>query len=237
MGVVGASLKELVWPTRCVGCEFPGELLCEQCRASLPWIDQQWACPVCGAPFGAMGCTECQGDWPSRSCVCALPFEGIGSRLVTCFKDAYDLRLAPVMAAIMATSLDEASAWSASDGAPRHDPTALDALCYVPATRAAYLRRGFDHMELVSHELSCLLSLPLADVLVRRSKRDQRRLGRKDRQLNLSCALEVVGDVTGLDLLLVDDVVTTGASVGACAGALLERGARSVSVVALARVW
>ena len=47
----------------------------------------------------------------------------------------------------------------------------------------------------------------------------------------------VVGDVAGLSVLLADDVITTGSSVRACANALLERGAREVSVCALARVW
>ncbi|MBQ1559106.1 MAG: hypothetical protein IIZ69_13600, partial [Pseudomonas sp.] len=68
--------QELLWPTRCVVCDLPGELLCERCRSRLPWIEQRFACPVCGAPFGELTCTECKADWPTRSCVCALPFAG-----------------------------------------------------------------------------------------------------------------------------------------------------------------
>lgn len=237
--LVGAAdaFEELLWPTRCLVCDLPGELLCASCRTALPWIEQRWACPVCGAPLGHLTCTECAGDWPSRSCVCALPFEGAGARLVTGLKEAHELRLAPVMAAAIATALDEAAAWPARDGAPRHDPAALDALCFVPATRKAYLRRGFDHMELVARELSGLLGIPVADELVRHSARDQRALGREARARNLSGTVEVVGDVGGLRLLLVDDVITTGASVRACTEALLTCGASAVSACALARVW
>ena len=231
------ALQELLWPTRCVSCDMPGELLCAECRESLPWIDQQYACPVCGAPFGTITCTQCKKDWPCRSCVCAMPFAGVAARLATCLKDAHELRLAPVIAAAIATALDESSAWPASDGCPRFDANALDALCFVPATEAAYLRRGFDHMELVARELSWLVSLPVADVLVRAEGRDQRTLGREERQRNLHGTIEVLGDVRGTDLLLVDDVITTGASIGACTEALLERGAASVTACALARVW
>ncbi|MBR3234457.1 MAG: ComF family protein [Atopobiaceae bacterium] len=231
------AAQELLWPTRCVCCDYPGELLCESCRKSLPWIEQRWACPVCGAPFGSLICTECKKDWPSRSCVCALPFRGPAAQMVTCLKDSHELRLAPVIAAAMATALDEASAWPVTDGTLRYDTSSLDALCYVPATRKAFNRRGFDHMELVSHELAWLTSLPVADVLVRDTGKDQRSLGREDRQANLRHAIDVVGDVSGLDLLLVDDVITTGASVCACTEALLEKGAHSVSICALARVW
>ena len=231
------GMQELLWPTRCVCCEQPGELLCERCRRQLPWIDQQWACPCCGAPLGRLTCTECKKDWPVRSCVCALPFRGPGARLVTCFKDGHELRLAPVLAAAIATALDEASAWPAPDQHPRFDPLAVDALCFVPATREAYLRRGFDHMELVARELSWLLELPLADVLVRAEGSDQRKLGREDRARNLADSVEVLGDVADMHLLLVDDVITTGASVAACAAALDKKGAKSVTACALARVW
>ena len=236
-GLVGQAAGELLWPTRCIVCEQPGPLLCDACRAELPWIEQRWACPVCGAPFGSLVCTECARDWPTRSCVCALPFDGAGARMAICLKDAHERRLAPVMAAAIATALDEAASWPATDGRPRHDPTLLDALCFVPATAEAYRRRGFDHMELVARELSWVLSLPLADLLARAPARDQRGLGREERARNLAGTVEVLGDVEGLHLLLVDDVVTTGSSLRACADALLARGAASVSACALARVW
>lgn len=229
--------QELLWPTRCVVCELPGELLCERCRARLPWIEQRFACPVCGAPFGELTCTECKADWPTRSCVCALPFAGAGARMATALKDGHELRLAPILAAAVATALDEACAWPAKDGASRYDRAAIDALCFVPATHEAYLRRGFDHMELVARELSWLLSLPVADVLVREEGMDQRALGRDERARNLEGTVGLAGDVEDLSLLLVDDVITTGASVCACAKALLEGGAKSVSACALARVW
>lgn len=228
---------ELLWPTRCVVCDLPGSLLCDECRSALRWIDQRFACPVCGAPFGSLTCTECKRDWSVRSCVCALPLAGAAARMAVCLKEAHELRLAPVMAAAVATALDEASDWPALDGRPRFAAAALDGLCYVPATARAASRRGFDHMELVARELSWLLSLPLVDVLARSSARDQRRLGKGARAANLRGTVEVTGDVWGLRLLLVDDVVTTGSTIGACAEALLARGAASVSACALARVW
>lgn len=231
------TIGELLWPTRCVCCEQPGELLCAQCRRQLSWIEQRFACPCCGAPYGSLICTECRADWPLRSCVCALNFEGAGALMATRFKDGHELRLAPVIAAAMATALDEASAWPAHDGCLRFDPGEIDALCFVPATRRAFVRRGFDHMELVARELSWVLSLPLADVLVRETGHDQRLLGKRERGRNLKGTIDVVGDVSGMRMLLADDVITTGASMCACAEALLKRGAESVVGCALARVW
>ena len=228
---------ELLYPTRCVLCEQPGKLLCDECRAELPWIEQRLACPVCGAPFGTATCTECKGGWETRATVCAMGFAGAPARMVSCLKDLHELRLAPVMAAAMACALEEASAWEASDGYPRFDAQATDAICFVPATAEAYRRRGFDHMELVSKSLSYELRIPVADVLVRASAQDQRELGREDREHNLAGTVWVNQDVSGLNLLLADDVITTGASVREAARALLARGAASVTACSLARVW
>lgn len=234
---VADELAELVWPTRCVGCDQPGELLCATCRSALPWVEQRLACPVCGAPYGFLTCTECDDTWPARATVAALSFHGTPARLVATLKDAHELRLAPVMAAAMLTALDEASAWPAVDGAPRYDHRMVDGVCFVPATAAAYARRGFDHMELVSRALAAASGLPLADVLVRRASRDQRELGRDARAANLAGTMSVVGDVSGAQLLLLDDVATTGSSLSEAVRALLGRGAASVTACVFARVW
>ena len=236
-GRAARQFAELLWPTRCVACDMPGELLCPTCRAGLPWIEQRHACPTCGAPYGWLTCTECHGDWETRATVSCLPFAGPAARMITCYKDEHELRLAPVIAAAMETSLYEASFWEARDGRPRFDAGATDAVCFVPATAEAYARRGFDHMELVARRLSGELGIPLADVLARGPSLDQRDLGREDRALNLQGTVSVVDDVRGLDLLLVDDVITTGASTRESARALLARGARSVTACSLARVW
>lgn len=231
------AAAELLWPTRCVACDMPGELLCEDCRSCLPWITQHWACPVCGAPFGWLTCTACEGGWEPRATVCAFGFEQISSQLVACLKDRSELRLAKINAAAMATALDEASSWPALDGAARFNASELDAICFVPATAKAYARRGFDHMELVARELSQLLDIPLFDVLARSSSTDQRVLGRLERESNLQGTVHAIDDVSGMRMLLVDDVVTTGASMRECTRALFHRGAAEVTCGALARVW
>ena len=237
MRILGDELAELIWPTRCACCGLPGELVCDACRGSLPWIAQRWACPSCGAPFGYLTCTGCAHDWELHALVCALDFEGAGSRLATVLKDAHETRLAPVIAAAIACALDEAQGWDALDGSPRVRLDEVDAICFVPATSSAYARRGFDHMELIAHALAQLLGVPVLDCLVRDEAADQRKLGREERAENLAGSVSCVDDVSGLSLLLADDVVTTGATMRACARALHERGATMVTGCALCRVW
>lgn len=231
------EVAEVLWPTRCVGCDQPEELLCDECRDSLPWVEQRLACPVCGAPYGFLTCTECDGGWVPRSTVAALSFRGTPARMVVGMKDAHELRLAPVMAAAMLCALEEASAWPASDGRPRFEADETDAVCFVPATASAFARRGFDHMELVARELSSQSGIVLADVLARGRSIDQRKLGRAERRENLEGSVRAIEDVRGARLLLIDDVATTGASINEAARALLDRGAASVSACVFARVW
>lgn len=231
------TLAELLWPTCCIGCGYPDELLCERCRTDLPWIAQRWACPDCGAPFGWLTCTECAHEWELRATVCAWTFGDAAARTVIAFKDHHELRLAPVIAAALATTLDEASSWPARDGRPRYDPGGLDALAFVPATAEAYARRGYDHMGLVARELAHETSLPLADILVRSSARDQRGLSRAERADNLKDSIYALEDISDLRILLIDDVITTGASLREAARALLSRGAAEVTACALCRVW
>lgn len=251
-------LIELVWPTRCIVCDTSGKLLCDNCRQKLKWIQQRYACPICGTPHGWLTCTNCGAEalrerraqknsatngelapyhWEARTTISALEFSGSGALLVTTLKDSHELRLAPIIAAVIATALDEAASWTAADGCARYDFQKLDGICFVPASPSAFLRRGFDHMELISQALAALLGLPVCDVLLRHESRDQRELDRQSRLRNLEGSVEVIDDVAGARLLLVDDVITTGATLRESTRVLLERGAESVTACSLARAW
>lgn len=234
-GLLGAAelARDLLWPARCAGCDGPGNLLCDRCRRRLPWVDQRHCCPVCGAPGGWLVCTECDGSWETEACVAALSLEGPAARLVKVYKDGHERRLAPVLAAACACALDEASAWDRG----RVDPGSLDGLCFVPSTAEAFRRRGFDPMADVAACLSAMAGVPLADALFRGRAADQRSLGRGERAANVAGTFSCAQDVSGCRLLLVDDVVTTGASVREAARTLLAAGAAGVWAVSVARTW
>lgn len=254
---VSTSFAEALWPTRCVGCDLPGTLLCPSCRAKLPLIDPATACPRCGAPWGGLVCTECfdaHGDagdaphapaFPFSATRAALSFESVGAALVTCYKDAGERRLAPLLAALLTRAMCADGA--AANGAPActmHPVESwegwADALVAIPPRADALRRCGFDHLAPVAERTAQWLSVPLLHPLApARATLDQRALDPELRQRNLSGSFAVTdaSSLPGARIVLVDDVLTTGATTSAAAEALLAGGAAEVRVAVVARVW
>ena len=92
-------------------------------------------------------------------------------------------------------------------------------------------------MELIGRKLAHETGLPLADILVRPRARDQRDLSREERAANLKGSIYALEDLSDLRILLIDDVITTGASMREATRALSARGAAKVTACALCRVW
>ena len=221
---VAEGLLELLAPTRCGGCELPGVLVCDACASVMPRIEQEAACPRCGAPDGRGVCAECDGvEFAFSGARCAALLGTPLSRIVTVYKDGGERRLATPLAEIAATAVEaavrEPAAWT---------------LVPVPASARAIARRGFDHCDRLAGELADACGMPIGRVLSRRGGRDQRGLGREQRRANVGGAFTVTAE-TPRRALLLDDVVTTGATLDAAARVLLDEGSEEVRAVALAR--
>lgn len=107
-------------------------------------------------------------------------------------------------------------------------------LTWVPGRRRDIARRGFDHAELLARSVGRATGLPRAPVLIRtQDTRDQTTLGAAARRHNLIGAF-AARSCSGT-MLLVDDLITTGATAAACARALRRAGAKRVEVLAACR--
>lgn len=231
-------LLDLVYPRCCAGCggeaESAGGHLCWDCRAELRVIGDP-LCSLCGNPVeGRIDhqyiCFHCVDTRPkfdrARS---ALRFEGrVAPRLIRDFKYHHGLWLQAELVNLLEACVKT------------HFPEqAFAAVCAVPLHHVRQRERGFNQAALLAGGLARRLQLPVRSRgLVRaRDTGTQTHLTARERLSNVKEAFKVLNPSAwkGLHLLLVDDVMTTGATVSACAGALKEAGAASVFAVTLAR--
>lgn len=231
------ALDALV-PPLCLACDnpvgAPGQF-CAACFAEAHFIAPP-LCECCGVPFeaagqgGALGlCGDCREHAPPWGRArAALAYDGLGRRLVLPFKYADRPETAPPLAALMA----RAGAALLAEA---------EAIVPVPLHRRRLFERRYNQAAVLARALARGHGVPaLLDALVRtRRTAPLGDMGRAARAAEVAKAFAVrtarKPALQGKRVLLVDDVLTTGATAGACAASLLAAGAASVDVLVLAR--
>ncbi|GHC29827.1 MULTISPECIES: double zinc ribbon domain-containing protein [Gemmobacter] len=229
---------QLVYPPQCLSCDALVTTdfgLCARCWRETPFI-AGLVCDCCGTPLpGEEGGAPVQCD----DCLTIARPWGRG-RAVMLYRDNAR-RL--VMALKHGDRLDLArpgAQWLHRAAAPLLQPDTL--LAPVPLHWLRLFRRRYNQSALLAAGLARLADLPhCPDLLVRRrNTRSQEGRDREGRFRNLEEAIRVNErrrwQMEGRPVLLVDDVMTSGATLGACADACLAAGAARVDVVVLARV-
>jgi ComF family protein len=220
LSAAAASMLDVALPPACAGCGEEGLAFCPRCRRSL---DARLSLPA-GCPMGlpsALPMPLAQLEW------CA-PFSGPVRAALHGLKYAGERRLTEPLAAAVAAR------WQAAG-------VGGEVMVPVPVHAERARRRGYDQAVLLTVEVSRRLHMPWLAALERtRNTSPQFDLGRRARRANVAGAFAVRGpweaaQVRGRWVVLVDDVVTTGSTLTACAEALYAAGATAVSAVTVAR--
>jgi ComF family protein len=231
-------LLDLLLPPRCLSCRQPvseDRALCGSCWADMRFIAEPF-CQVCAYPFpfdagSEILCGSCSQALPLfRRARAVLRYDGASRAMLLAFKHADRTAAAPSFAA-----------WMARAGITLLRET--DLMVPVPLHRRRLFLRRYNQAALLAAALGRLKGTPVVvpDLLERtKATASQGHLSPAERARNVSAAFRLRPGaeslVEGKAILLVDDVLTTGATVSACTRVLLRAGAASVDVMVLARV-
>jgi ComF family protein len=218
-GAIAGRLLDLAFPASCIGCRLEGTALCDGCARAL---SARSGLPP-GVPVGMPSDVPLplvQLEW------CA-PYGGVVRDALHALKYRGERRLAAPLGAAAAARWREAAIGG-------------DVLVHVPVHEARRAARGYDQAELLARAAAPRLGREALPALRRsRATVPQFELGRDRRATNVAAAFAAdpdhVGAIRDRWVVLVDDVVTTGATLAACAATLLDAGAVAISAFTIAR--
>lgn len=223
-----ADLAALFFPRPCLACREPlvagEEHLCTGCRAELPYTDYHLL-PPAQNPLAR----RFWGKLPVQHTLSYLRFlrHGRVQHLLHQLKYQGQSQIGNALGLLYGAELAGAGL-----------ATEFELVVPVPLHRRKQARRGYNQAEAFATGLAAALPCPSAAHALRRTEHtaSQTRKGRAERWQNVATVFEVAEPpaVLGRHILLVDDVLTTGATLEACGAALLAAGARAVSIATIA---
>lgn len=214
-----AALREkaldLLFPPRCPFCRSllrDGETaLCASCRRELPW---------------AVGTAQCQSFSHIRRCVSPLYYDGLVRRSLLRYKFRGYALYAKKYSEILANCIDE-------------NQVSCDIITWVPLSEKRLRARGYDQARLLAEGIGERRGLPCARLLIKTADNPpQSATGSGEKRRKNVAGVYAAADpalAAGKRVLLVDDIVTTGATLNECARVLRAAGAAEVCAAALAR--
>lgn len=234
MQTLARGLLNFIFPPRCGVClAFGPEVLCAECRAAIDRLAPPW-CASCGTPAA----------FPHADLVCRTGvvsavrsfgrYRGILGEGIKGLKFQGRRAVGPELSALLAEFA------ASADGPPPtpRDLATADLIVPVPLHASRLAERGFNQAALLAVAIGAATGVPIEPVLLRtRATAFQHTVTPRERIENLRGAFAVAPGVSvkGARVLLIDDLLTTGATVAECAKVLRRAGAAAVGAITLAR--
>ena len=222
------NIEDILFPVRCAGCgRYLRRPICPECNAAMPLVRGN-ACSRCGKPtlYPVDGCLQCGAHMKAvdRTMAVAVYEEPLRS-VIHKLKYGNGWRLARPLGAMAAARLAPCLV------------TRRPAITFVPMHRRRRRERGYDHAEKLALGVSRALGLEAVPLLERtRFTPSQASLGYAARRENVRRSFRTIeGRELADEVVLVDDVLTTGSTLGECASVLKGAGVGRVVACVLAR--
>ncbi len=209
----------LIAPHACLGCGLDGTLLCKDCAHGLSTtVSRCYRCRRVTEEYRT--CHSCRSSSKLFRVWSATPYEGLAKTVIYKLKYERARAAAQDIARKMAASLPDGH-WI---------------VCHVPTSTTRIRQRGYDQAQLIAKEVAKQTGTPYASLLTRLGQQHQvgqKRAARRQ-QMNGAFMARHFEHIRGSHILLIDDVITTGATLEAAAAVLKAAGARRVSAAVFA---
>lgn len=221
------KLLDEVYPPSCVGCQKFHERWCAECQSTVRVLKESQVCYRCGIPQdNPSTCQECLDDPPAfEVCRSWAHYEGTLRLALIRLKYHRDLGLAELLGAKLSNFL-QAQGWTP------------EVIIPVPLGVKRMRERGYNQSAMIARWVSRQASIPIDEHSLRRVKETISQVGldRESRIRNLHEAFSCLGNaVRDKNVLLIDDVITTGATIRSCSLALQDAGVGKIQVLSAAR--
>lgn len=216
-------LLSLLAPHDCLGCDAEGSLLCEACRSGLRTaIRRCYRCHNSGTRWAT--CLECTPVSPLYAVHAAVRYESLAKDLIWKLKFGRAKAAASEIAQLMALSLS------------RQDLRRV-IVTHAPTATTRVRQRGYDQAALIARAFAARTGAVYVPLLARQNRSKQIGASRSERARQLRGAFRPVRTryIKGATILVIDDVVTTGATLEAAAAALMDAGAKRVVAAVFAQ--
>lgn len=233
------DVSDVIFPPQCVACaeiikQSSEGLFCPSCLSQISFITGS-LCPICGLPFldspaGNHVCGDCILSPPYYAKARAVAgFESIIMDAIHKFKYGRNISIGSALGSFMA-----------GFSFPDFDFSEYSLLIPVPLHIKRLRERGFNQSLLLAKEMGKKYKLPVNFSLLKRCNftLTQTGLNRAEREKNIKGAFAVTDKnrLAGENIILIDDVYTTGATINECAKVLMKAGAQKVAALTLSRV-
>lgn len=221
-------LMDLIFPQECMVCNSSIEIeygICSKCRSTMVPSPKP-SCDICGIPIGTAGtCINCLNTPPAYDrIVTAYKYEGIIKDIIHLFKYRGKTTFKKFLGSVIHEIIIK-------------ENISPDIITFIPMHWTRLISRGYNHSALIAKETAKLSGKIKADFnILRKLKKTapQTGLTSDKRKSNIKGSF-AARNVKGLKVLVIDDVITTGATAGAVAGVLKKAGADSVYIAGIGR--
>ena len=216
---------DLLYPPQCGGCGKTGSRWCAECQQRVQVLNGN-LCEVCGLPRESAGvCDTCLADRPHFHSLRAWTvFEDPMRNALHKLKYRRDLALGDALAAHMSDFVRTLN-WQA------------DMIVPIPLGKQRYRERGYNQVAMIAKPLALSLRMEFAPQTLSRRKETRSQVGltKEERRVNVHEAFQAGTGVKGKNVIVMDDVSTTGSTLSSSAEALFRSGARNVFALTVAR--